>query len=274
MSVATWLEGAVEKLKRAEIETARLDCLILLEDCVNKDRSWLLAHPEFKLSKEQITKLNSQIERRITHEPLAYIRNQTEFYGRDFYVDRRVLEPRPESETIIKFLKGLITNNEPSTIVDIGTGSGALAITAKLEVHSAKVIATDINSECLEVAKQNAKTLNTGIIFLKGSLLEPLNTLKLKNYFLLCNLPYVPNDFKLNPAAMKEPQIAIFGGLDGLDLYQELFKQIENSVYKPLFMLTESLPLQHKKLAALAKLSGYELTQTDDFIQCFKRLIS
>ena len=271
MDVATWLSKAVEKLKRAKIETARLDCLVLLEDCVNKDRGWLLAHPEFKLSKKQIAKINSQMERRITHEPLAYIRNQTEFYNRSFYIDHRVLEPRPESETIIKLLKSLATNNK-QTIVDIGTGSGALAITTKLELHNAKVIATDIDSGCLEVARQNAKALKANIIFLKGNLLKPLDTLKLKSYILLCNLPYVPDNFKLNPAAMKEPQIAIFGGLDGLDLYRELFKQIASSTYKPSFVLTESLPSQHKKLIALAKLYAFELTQTDDFIQCFNKV--
>jgi release factor glutamine methyltransferase len=271
MNVADWLKKSTAELTRAKIQTARLDCLVLLEDCTSKDRSWLLANPNFEIPKEQNIKLDSQLRRRINHEPLAYIRNKAEFYGRQFYVDERVLQPRPESEGIIKFLLELKIDSR-QTIIDIGTGSGALAITAKLETTADKVIATDIDLNSLIVARQNANALGAKVEFLSGSLLSPLNNIFLKDYVLLCNLPYVPNNLKLNKAATKEPAIAIFGGKDGLDLYIELFEQISRLKTKPLYVITESLPEQHKRLAEIAQTSGYEKLRADGFVQSFKKI--
>src|ERR1039458_8381365 len=97
-----WLEFATKKFKQAGIGTARLDALVLLEDATGQKRGWLLAHPEHELQRSQIKKLHTQIVRRATHEPLAYIRGKTEFYGHEFVITSAVLEPRPESETMIE----------------------------------------------------------------------------------------------------------------------------------------------------------------------------
>src|ERR1700678_651148 len=105
--VDSWLNQASVRLEAAGIGTARLDCLILLEDVTNKDRSWLLAHPEHVLSPTQLKTLAGWLDRRTKHEPLAYIRHKTEFYGREFWIDERVLQPRPESESLIDELKQL-----------------------------------------------------------------------------------------------------------------------------------------------------------------------
>ncbi|MGH7237715.1 MAG: peptide chain release factor N(5)-glutamine methyltransferase, partial [Candidatus Saccharimonadales bacterium] len=128
MKIEPWLKQATKELETAGIGTARLDCLVLLEGVTHKDRSWLLAHLGFKLNATHIKKLDNQVGRRAEHEPLAYIRNKTEFYGREFYIDQRVLEPRPESEAMINLLKSLnLLSNQ--IIIDVGTGSGALAVT-------------------------------------------------------------------------------------------------------------------------------------------------
>ncbi len=182
-------------------------------------------------------------------------------------MSKDVLEPRPESETMIELLKKLPLPKKP-LIADIGTGSGALAITAKLEIPGAEVIATDIDIKCLAVAKNNTQRLGAEVKFFKGDLLEPI--FKFKPSALLCNLPYVPDNYHLNSAAMNEPKIAIFGGPDGLDLYRRLFDQIDYLETKPTYILTESLPPQHKKLAKVAKKHSYKLAQTTDFIQVFK----
>src|SRR4051812_18199612 len=108
MTTQEWLRSAEDLLGAAEVNTARLDALVLLEDCLGRGRALLLAHPETELTDEQSVVLDGQLQRRARHEPLAYIRGRTEFYGREFYVDSRVLEPRPESETIIELLKGLM----------------------------------------------------------------------------------------------------------------------------------------------------------------------
>ncbi len=266
MTINDWLKTSSQKLKQAGIGTARLDCLVLLEDITKKNKAWLLAHPEFKLSDTQIKKLNTQLKHREKHLPLAQIRGKTEFYGRDFIISPSVLEPRPESETMIELLKKL---PKSAFIVDVGTGSGALAITAKLEMPESMVTAIDIDQKCLEVTHQNAKKHSVKVEILKGNLLKPINTRKLNNSVLLCNLPYVPNDYEINRAALNEPKIAIFGGKDGLDLYRKLFKQIAETSHKPSYVLTESLPFQHKDLAKIAQKADFKQTAEDDFIQQF-----
>jgi len=161
-------------------------------------------------------------------------------------------------------------------IVDVGTGSGCLAITAKLEFTAATVYGTDISDSALTVAQKNAKNLNADVTFLKGNLLEPYYILppEPSTLVLLCNLPYVPNNYEINQAAGYEPSIALFGGQDGLDLYRELFDQIsklQDPSSKIAFILTESLPFQHAELAKIAAQQGYKLETSEDFIQVFKR---
>lgn len=268
-TVGEWLLSANALLTRVGIGTPHLDALVLLEDTTRHDRSWLLAHTEKELTDAQLMVLNEQLNRRATHEPLSYIRNKTEFYGREFYIDHRVLEPRPESETMIDMLKRLHLPREV-TIIDVGTGSGALAITAKLEIPRSDVMATDVDPEAIKVAEQNCQRHNCDVHFLKGNLLKPFYLhYHPKNAVLLANLPYVPDSFQINPAAMREPRTAIFGGPDGLDLYRQLFEQIDPLAYKPEYVLTEAMPPQHEVLKTIAKQHGYRLLKHEDFIQVF-----
>lgn len=272
MDIETWLKRSVATLDTAGIGTARLDALVLLEDCLHTDRARLLAHPGTALTSEQVSTLDGYIERRVTHEPLAYIRGKTEFYGRDFTVNKNVLEPRPESETIIDLLKTLPPSEHMGghpTIVDVGTGSGALAITAKLELPGATVIGIDIDPACLEVARRNSNQLKADVSYLQGDLAQPLANLEAKQLVLLCNLPYVPDDFQINLAAGHEPRLAIFGGSDGLDFYRKLFEQLDSLDLRPGYILAESLPTQHAHLRELAAVHGYGLSAEEDFVQLF-----
>jgi len=275
-TVKTFLETATSKFQATGIQTARLDALILLEDATGKDRTWLLAHPEFVLSESAITLLQTQIERRAKHEPLAYIRGKSEFYGRSFMVSNETLVPRPETETIITLLRDVVgswkSKVETITIVDVGTGSGCLAVTAKLEFPQAIVIATDISSACLKIANQNAKNLGAEVTFYQGDLLQPLPNTKYQiPNTVLANLPYVPNNYAINQAATHEPAEAIFGGSDGLNLYRRLFDQIKQLKRPPQHILTESLPFQHQTVQHMAKLHNYKLYKSSDFIQLFCR---
>ncbi len=267
MTIAEFLKTAEARLRQVNIGSARLDCLILLEDELGKDRAWILANQEMEVDDKKLKLIEKKLARRETHEPLAYIRGFSEFYGRKFQVDKNVLEPRPESETMIEMLLEL---PKISLIADIGTGSGALALTAKLELPKTVVIGVDIDSNCLKVALQNAKNLNADVEFYEGNLLEPLNALSPKPYVLLCNLPYVPRNVRLNQSAEMEPKLAIDGGSDGLELYRRLFEQLNNLKQKPKYILTESLPPQHEALAQIASESGYKLVKTQDLIQLFK----
>ena len=273
MDLKQWLKQAEHQLAAAGVGTARLDAVVLLEDVMGRDRAWLLAHPEAKIPTAKMRKLTNLLNRRAGHEPLAYIRGWTEFYGRDFVITPAVLEPRPESETMIDLFKALArdgrlkpNNKQKLIIADVGAGSGALGITAALEVPNIQVDLLDIDPKALKVAEMNVDkfTLNSGII--KSDLLAQA---KGGYDVLLCNLPYVPDSFQINPAAMREPKLAIFGGPDGLDLYRKLFDQIKTLNSKPLYILIEALPPQHAVLREIAGQAGYKIVKTDDFIQVF-----
>jgi release factor glutamine methyltransferase len=265
MTTQDWLTKNTQQLQLAEIATARLDCLVLLEDETGKDRGWLLAHPEYDLQIEKFEKLSIKIVQRTQNIPLAYIRGKVEFYCREFLVNEHVLVPRPETENMIELLKTLDLSAD-SRIADIGTGSGCIVITAALELPSAIVQAYDIDPQCLELATANATKLGAKVTFIQSNLLENVITTDV----LLTNLPYVPNDYTINTAATYEPKLALFGGEDGLDLFRTMFEQIKSNRWKPSYVLTESLPEQHQTLAAIArKTAGYSLEKTAGFIQLF-----
>jgi release factor glutamine methyltransferase len=203
----------------------------------------------------------------MTHEPLAYIRGKQEFYGRDFEVSPDTLTPRPETETLIEMLFEI----KPEKIIDIGTGSGCIAITAKLGLPTSAVSASDISKKCLQVAKKNAKNLHAEVNFFKSDLLQDLSVADISGAVICCNLPYVPNNFSINTAASHEPKLAIYGGEDGLDYYRQLFEEIISLpvLKRPVAVLTESLPLQHESISAIAEVAGFKLADTRDFIQYF-----
>lgn len=268
MERSTWLTHATARLQLAGIGTARLDALVLLEDVLNTNRTQILAHLDTAIDSQGIDKLNKLLGRRAEHEPLAYIRGKTEFYGREFIISKAVLEPRPESETMIELLIKWPNLPVSPRLADVGTGSGALGITAALELPEAAVDLLDISSEALQIAKLNVISLTTGILVQQSDLLE---TAPHTYDVLLCNLPYVPDTHVINQAATHEPKIAIFGGPDGLDVYRRLFSQLTALKHKPLLILTESLPPQHNALEHLALNHGYILTEEDDFIQAFTR---
>lgn len=274
-----WLARATGLLKDSQVPSAHLDALILLEDALKKDRAYLLAHPETPVRGATLEMLEKQLLRRSTHEPLAYIRGRSEFYGRNFQVSPATLQPRPETETIITELKNMLEHKNSFSgvrsqktgggvvIADLGTGSGAIAITAKLELPKTIVHATEILPESLAIAHKNAKDLGANVAFYEGNLLEPLYDVEID--IILANLPYVPSGHTINEAAMQEPAVAIFGGKDGLDLYRKMFRQISLLRQQPSHILTESLPFQHKPLAKIAQKAGYAMQQREDFIQVF-----
>lgn len=273
MTIAEWLVPAMVRLREAGVDSPRRDCLVLLEDTIKKDRAWVVAHPEHQLDKKVAQHLDALITRRSNREPLAYIRGKTWFYGRFFTVNKNVLIPRPESETFIDLLKGLKASDKRlSTIIDLGTGSGALAITAKLELSEGRVIATDTSKKALAIAQKNSAKHQVDIEFLLGNLFEPLGDEHLENSIVIANLPYVPDNLITSPEITQEPPEALFSGKDGLDHYQSFWQQINARTIRPTYILTESLEPQHKTLEQIAKQSGYIMEKVDVLIQQFRKI--
>jgi release factor glutamine methyltransferase len=266
MKIKEWLDRATKQFEKAGIGSARLDSLILLEDVVKKDRAWILANPGYKLSNTQLKRLETKTRKRSTHLPLAYVRGHTEFYGRKFLVNRYTLEPRSESETMIELLVNLPVSTKVK-IADVGTGSGALGITAALELHNQNVDLYDIDASALAVARHNLALHELHLHTRKSHLLRR----HIRTYdIILANLPYVPDHYKINQAAAMEPKIAIFGGRDGLDVYRRFFAQLHRFNWKPRYVLIESMPPQHEELIQIAKNCGFQLFKSEDFIQVFK----
>lgn len=266
MRVNDWLAGSQTRLRAAGIPSARLDCVVLLEDALGQDRAYILAHPETEISKLTEVGMNKKIAQRVTHVPLAYIRGKAEFYGREFRVNRHVLVPRPETEALIDLLKSIALPPQP-LLADIGTGSGCIGVTAALEIPGSTVHFYDVDEDALATANHNARKYNVRGQYYTGDLLEhyagPYD-------IILANLPYVPNDYPVNEAARHEPKLALYAGSDGLELYRRLWTQITEFNPKPKQVLTESLPFQHQPLQALARDAGYHITRTQGLIQQFE----
>lgn len=265
MTISEWLQETITIFKASGIESARLDALILLEHYLQTSRATLLAHPETKLPATTIVKLTTARKLRLDGVPTAYILQTKEFYGREYIVNEHVLIPRPETEDMIDEVKSL--NYEAPRILDIGTGSGCIAVTLALEIPHSKVTATDISAEALEIAQINAKTLGARITFKQTDLLEGLQH---KQYDIICaNLPYVPDGLISSTEITKEPALALFSGSDGLDHYRRFFAEL--SSIPTAYVLTESLESQHEELTRLAHEAGYKLIKTDGLVHLFTK---
>ena len=267
MTVGSFINEAVLKFNNSSIRTARLDAEVITADLLGVDRSWLQAHGDDELPSQQQVELTKKIDRRTKNEPVAYILGHKEFYGRNFIVNKDVLVPRSESESFIELLGSL---NGFKSVLDVGTGSGCLAITVKLQYPSIEVCATDISEQALKLASTNAKNLKASIKFNLQNLLD-----NDKNEYdvILANLPYVPESMK-DISIMHEPKIALFSGEDGLNHYRQLFKQLSKfTVYSLQFtVLTEALPFQQDELERIAKSAGFKQIESKDLIQVFSRL--
>ncbi|MBC7708284.1 peptide chain release factor N(5)-glutamine methyltransferase [Polaromonas sp.] len=276
-TVQAWLEHAITQLKTAGLDTARLDALVLLADATGRDKGFLLAHPELELPTGLVNKTQKLLNKRCLHMPLAYLRGHAEFYGREFIVNSEVLVPRPETETMIDCLKELLTKSNGAEITppngtvwriaDVGAGSGAIGITVAIELSNTKITLLEISETAIETAKANVVNYDLPIDVLKSDLLQSNHAVQ---DILLCNLPYVPDEYQINRAASHEPSIALFAGTDGLDLYRRLFAQIQFMDSKPLYILTEALPESHGALSAIAAGNGYSQLKLADFIQVFE----
>jgi release factor glutamine methyltransferase len=220
--------------------TARRDAELLLLYITGLTRADLLTHPECPLPEEQRTAYDRAIARRQQHEPIQYIIGTQEFYGRPFRVTPAVLIPRPETEHLIEAAFALETGKAATAldatgppcinslrILDIGTGSGILAVTLALHYPHATVMATDISSAALDVARQNAETHGVAgrIRFLESDLLDAVRGESPESHLfdlIVSNPPYVADDEPLAPEVGFEPHTALFAGPDGLTLYRRL----------------------------------------------------
>ena len=262
MNIANWLEKAKTKVPSIDAE------LILLNILREKDRTYLISHDTRDLTEVEEEKANYYLNERAKNKPLAYIINSKEFYGREFYVDENVLIPRPETEDIIDIVKKIAENIDYPIIYDVGTGSGCIATTLKLEIPKAKVVAIDNSDKALEVAKKNSTELHSDIILQKSDLLN--DALDHNIDIVVANLPYVNKawDWLDFESLQYEPLSALYASNDGLALIYELINQASA---RPdiKHLILESDPSQHEKIIDYCKKKGLELVETRNFILYF-----
>ncbi len=224
-SVLSYLRRAAAFLGERGVENARFDAEVLLADLLGVDRVGVYLNFDRPLSPGEVADYRSRVRRRGKREPLQHIRGRQEFFARDFHVDRRVLVPRPETETVIEEALAVARGLARPRILDVGTGSGAIAITLALEFPGAVVSATDVSADALAVARENATRLGVSdrVRFREGDLIEPFAGERFD--LVASNPPYVATSemAALEPEVREfEPRIALEGGADGLDLYRRL----------------------------------------------------
>jgi release factor glutamine methyltransferase len=251
--IKTILNGLSYRLSEVS-DTARLDAQVLVGHVLGKPRSWVLAHPEARVSHEERMRMEVLAQRLETGEPLPYLLGRWEFYGLELIVTPDTLIPRPETELLVEYaLSWLEKNPGHRFAADVGTGTGCISIALAAHVPDIKVIGSDISFAALTIAKQNLSNHNLGkrVDLLQADLLAPIH----KPFDLICaNLPYIPTQtLKTLKVYGKEPRVALDGGSQGLDLIQKLLKQCQDRLTKNGLLVIEIEASQRKAALSLAQ---------------------
>ena len=248
-------ESAVAQLTEAGVDAPGLTAEVLLAHALDIDRARLLARLDTQPVADQLSSFQTVLQRVAGGEPLAYVVGHREFYDLDLLTDRRALIPRPETECLVERAIQLLANQSAPLIADIGTGCGTIAVTLAKHLPQARVIATDLSPDAIELARSNARRhqVEDRIEFRAGDVLEPIHeTLDL----LAANLPYI-NDrdwpFLAQTIRGHEPRAAFLGGPDGLDLIRRLLHAAPRCVRPGSLILLEISAYQGDDIKALAQ---------------------
>lgn len=265
VTIAEFLRHTTQTFDAAGITSARLDTLVLLERALNHNKAWLLAHGDDAIAADKLTGLQNDVRRRANREPIAYITGRQEFYGRQFVVTPNVLIPRPESELLIDLLKTLPLPDN-AALLDVGTGSGALAITAQAELPHVRTEACDISPAALAVAEQNAERLGVDIHFFTSDLLAGA-----EHHYdaIIANLPYVSPDWERSPETNFEPELALFAAANGLELIEKLIASAPQYLNKDGYLLLEADPRQFAAIKKAAE-PTFSVVRSEGFVVVLK----
>ena len=226
MTIKEALNKGMIILKNSNIESPKLKSRLLLQYIINKPRQHIIVYDTEEITKKEQWEYFINIEKLTQGIPLQHITHRQEFMKMDFYVDENVLIPRPDTEILVEDVIKIAKKINKPVILDLCTGSGAIGISIAKNVPDSKLYAVDISQKALEIAKKNANNLNVEkqITFIKSNLFESID--KMKFDIIVSNPPYIKRqDINyLSKEVQKEPQIALDGGIDGLDFYRKIIK--------------------------------------------------
>ena len=241
-------------------DRARMDSELLLMHVLERNKAWLMAHGGDEILAGPCASFAELIERRYRGEPIQHITGECEFYGLPFRVTADVLVPRPDTEHLVEKVIELARRFESQRIIDVGTGSGAIAVSLAHALPTAGITATDLSKAALAVARENAARNGVGgrIRFLQGDLLAPVPGERFE--IIASNPPYVPNsDHALIAVEVREyePALALFGGEDGLDIYRRLIPAAHAALIPGGFLALEIGFTQAEAIESLLASAGF-----------------
>ncbi|WP_310341201.1 peptide chain release factor N(5)-glutamine methyltransferase [Rhodoferax saidenbachensis] len=240
----------------------RLDAQLLALHVAGRpahDRAWLLTHDTGTLPAPALASLQTLAQRRLQGEPIAYLTGHKAFYGLDLQVDARVLVPRPDTETLVDWALEVLAPTPNATVVDLGTGSGAIALALKHTRPALRVQAVDYSADALTVAQANAQRLGLEVAFAQGSWLSGVTG---PFHAIVSNPPYIREDDEHMPALRHEPRQALTAGADGLDDIRAIVDQARQRLLPNGWLLLEHGYDQAPAVRALLMAAGFTEVQS------------
>ncbi len=243
MKIKEALKKANQILIQNNIDEVFLKSRILLAHILNVEKEYLIIHDDEVLLSLQENEFFEKVNKLCSGVPIQYLTNSQEFMGVNFYVDKNVLIPQPDTEILVENVISIIKNLQKScqkeiTVLDLCTGSGIIGVCLKKYLQNVNVLSSDISSNALEIAKKNANLQNVKIDFIKSDLFENIDE---KFDVIVSNPPYIKTDKinELSKEVKNEPRLALDGGQDGLDFYRRIIKESTNFFRKTGYLALE-----------------------------------
>lgn len=243
MKIKEALKKANQILIQNNIDEVFLKSRILLAHILNVEKEYLIIHDDEVLLSLQENEFFEKVNKLCSGVPIQYLTNSQEFMGFNFYVDKNVLIPQPDTEILVENVISIIKNLQKScqkeiTVLDLCTGSGIIGVCLKKHLQNVNVLSSDISSNALEIAKKNANLQNVKIDFIKSDLFENIDE---KFDVIVSNPPYIKTDKinELSKEVKNEPRLALDGGQDGLDFYRRIIKESTNFFRKTGYLALE-----------------------------------
>lgn len=263
MKIKDVLKIGIESLNQIKIEDALLKARILLANILDKNKEYLLIHDEEEINEKIVNLYMQKIEELKNHKPIQYIIKKQEFMGFDFYVDENVLIPQPDTENLVEEVLFIINSIKDKSlkILDLCTGSGAIAISLSKILNSDKILiyGSDISEKALKIAQDNAIQNCSKVVFLKSNIFNEINN-NYKFDIIVSNPPYIETKTieELSEEVKYEPHLALDGGEDGLYFYREIIKNAKKYLNPNGYLAFEIGYNQKKQVEKLLEENGYK----------------